>query len=122
MTEQPGRLAAYWERKLDKMDERELRHSRRLPGWRTRRRRRTLTAVLALADLVLITGAAVFTTADDRLFGTLWAAGIVLGGTTFVLLRILTGRMSGGSRGCWTNASASGATASPTSASSSSAT
>ena len=96
MTEQPGRLAAYWERKLDKMDERELRHSRRLPGWRTRRRRRTLTAVLALADLGLIAGAAVFTTAGDWLFGILWLGGVLLGGGAFVLLRILTGRMSGG--------------------------
>lgn len=96
MTEQPGRLAAYWERQLDKMDERELRHSRRLPGWRTRRRRRTLTAVLALADLGLIAGAAVFTTAGDGFFGTVWGGSALVGGTTFVLLRILTGRMSGG--------------------------
>ncbi|WP_284742953.1 hypothetical protein [Amycolatopsis sp. RTGN1] len=96
MTEQPGRLAAYWERKLDKMDEHELRHSRRLPGWRTRRRRRTLTAVLALADLGLIAGASVFTTESDWLFGVLWMGGVLLGGGAFVLLRILTGRMSGG--------------------------
>jgi hypothetical protein len=96
MTDQPGRLAAYWERKLDKMDERELRHSRRLPGWRTRRCRRTLAAVLALADLGLIAGASVFTTAGDWLFGILWLGGVLLGGGAFVLLRILTGRMSGG--------------------------
>ena len=96
MTEQPGRLAAYWERQLDKMDERELRHSRRLPGWRTRRRRRALTAALALADLGLIAGAAVFTTAGDWLFGAVWVGSALLGGVSFLLLRILTGRMSGG--------------------------
>lgn len=96
MTEQPGRLAAYWERQLDKMDERELRHSRRLPGWRTRRRRRTLTAVLALGDLGLIAGASIFTVGGDWLFGALWLSSALVGGTAFLLLRILTGRMSGG--------------------------
>jgi MFS family permease len=96
MTAQPGRLAAYWERRLDKMDERELRHSRRLPGWRTRRHRRVLTAALVVADLALIVGASIFTTGSDWLFGTLWLGSILVGGGTFVLLRILTGRMSGG--------------------------
>ena len=96
MTDEPGRLAAYWERRLDKMDERELRHSRRLPGWRTRRRRRALTAVLALADLGLIVSASIFTTGNDWVYGALWTASVLVGGGTFLLLRILTGRMSGG--------------------------
>ncbi|MET8995152.1 hypothetical protein [Amycolatopsis sp. Hca4] len=96
MTEQPGRLAAYWERQLDKMDARELRHAKRLPGWRTRRRRRALAALLGLADLGLIAGASVFPTGGDGLFGALWLGSVVVGGSTFVLLRILTGRMSGG--------------------------
>ncbi|MEV7037127.1 hypothetical protein [Amycolatopsis sp. NPDC051061] len=96
MTAQPGRLAAYWERRLDEMDERELRHSRRLPGWRTRRRRRALTRALVLADLGLIAGASIFTTGSEWLFSSLWGGGILLGGASFVLLRILTGRMSGG--------------------------
>jgi hypothetical protein len=96
MTEQPSRLAAYWERRLDKMDERELRHARQLPGWRDRRHRRALVAVLAVADLVLIASAAIFTVADDWLYAGLWLGGILVGGTAFVLLRILTGRMSGG--------------------------
>ncbi len=96
MTARPGRLAAYWERRLDEMDERELRHSRRLPGWRTRRRRRALTAVLALADLGLIVGASLFATGSDWLFGSFWISSVLLGGGVFVLLRILTGRMSGG--------------------------
>ncbi|MGW4061925.1 hypothetical protein ACWEGE_26855 [Amycolatopsis sp. NPDC004747] len=96
MTERPGRLAAYWERQLDKMDARELRHAKRLPGWRTRRRRRALAAVLGLADLGLIAGAAVFTAKGDWLFSVLWVGSVVVGGASFVLLRILTGRMSGG--------------------------
>ena len=96
MTEQPGRLAAYWERQLDKMDARELRHAKRLPGWRTRRHRRALAAILGLADLGLVAGASVFTTSDDWLFSALWVGSVVVGGGAFVLLRILTGRMSGG--------------------------
>ncbi|OXM65469.1 hypothetical protein [Amycolatopsis vastitatis] len=96
MTEQQGRLTAYWERQLDKMDARELRHAKRLPGWRTRRHRRALAAILALADLGLAAGASVFGTGDDRLFGALWVGSTLVGGVAFVLLRILTGRMSGG--------------------------
>jgi hypothetical protein len=96
MTERRGRLAAYWERQLDKMDERELRHAQRLPGWRDRRHRRALAAVLAGADLVLIVSASMFTVADDWLYFGLWAGSILIGGTAFVLLRILTGLMSGG--------------------------
>ncbi|MET8853033.1 hypothetical protein [Amycolatopsis sp. NPDC004625] len=96
MTESTGRLAAYWERQLDKMDERERRHAKRLPGWRTRRRRRVLAAVMGLADLGLIAGASVFTGRGDVLFGVLWIGSAVAGGGAFVLLRILTGRMSGG--------------------------
>lgn len=96
MTEQQGRFGAYWERRLEKMDEREQRHARRLPGWRTRRRRRALTVVLSLADLGLIAGAAIFTSGNDWVYGTVWLAAVVVGGGSFVLLRILTGRMSGG--------------------------
>jgi len=96
MTEQQGRLAAYWERQLEKMDERELRHAQRLPGWRDRRHRRPLACVLAVADLVLIVSATMFTVANDWLYFGLWMGSILLGGTAFMLLRILTGRMSGG--------------------------
>jgi membrane-bound metal-dependent hydrolase YbcI (DUF457 family) len=96
MTEKPSRLAAYWERRLDKMDERELRHARRLPGWRDRRHRRALVGMVVVADLGLIVSASIFTTRDDWLFGALWFGSMLLGGSSFVLLRILTGRMSGG--------------------------
>lgn len=96
MTQQPGRLAAYWEHQLDKLDDWEEQKSRRLPGWRDRKHRRALTAVLGVADLALVGGAAVFTKVDDDLFFSLWGAGLVAGGAAFFLLRILTGRMCGG--------------------------
>jgi membrane-bound metal-dependent hydrolase YbcI (DUF457 family) len=96
MTDKPGRLAAYWERQLDKMDERELRQAQRLPGWRTRRHRRALASVLVAADLGLIVGAAIYTTGNDWVYGAVWMSSILVGSGAFVLLRILTGRMSGG--------------------------
>jgi len=96
MTEKSSRLAAYWERQLDKLDERELRRAKRLPGWRTRRHRRTLAVVLAVADVVYVAGAAVFAAGSTWLHLGLLASGFVVGGIAFTLLKILTGRMSGG--------------------------
>ncbi|WP_103355372.1 hypothetical protein [Amycolatopsis sp. CA-128772] len=96
MTEPPGRLAAYWDRQLDKLDEKERLRAHQLPGWRNRRHRRPLVAVLAVADLALIAGAATFAVGHKWVFPTLWLSGLVAGGFAFVLLRILTGRMSGG--------------------------
>ncbi|HEY3470476.1 MAG TPA: hypothetical protein VGL47_35445 [Amycolatopsis sp.] len=95
MTEQRGRLAAYWERQLDKLDEKELARARKLPGWRDRRHRRPLAVALGAADLVLICGASVFTLVNDWVFTGLWAGSLVFGGVVFTLLRILTGRMTG---------------------------
>ena len=96
MTEQQGRLAAYWERQLDKLDERERRRARKLPGWRTRKRRRTLTVVVAAGDAGFIVAAALFETTPPWAFFLLWLGAMAVGGTGFVLLRILTGRISGG--------------------------
>jgi hypothetical protein len=95
MTEQQSRLAAYWERQLDKMDERELRHAQRLPGWRDRRHRRALAGALAAADLVLVGSATVFTVVSPWLYIGLWMGSVLAGGAAFTLLKILTGRMSG---------------------------
>ena len=95
MTEQPGRLAAYWERQLDKMEEAEQKRARKLPGWRTRKHRRTLVVVLVLADLALVTGATRFETDPKWVFPAFWLGGLVVGGFAFITLRILTGRMSG---------------------------
>ncbi|MDQ7806101.1 DUF6498-containing protein [Amycolatopsis sp. A133] len=96
MTEQPGRLAAYWERQLDKLDEKERRRARQLPGWRTRKHRRTLVVVLVLADLALIAGAARFKVTPDWLFAVFWLSGLVVGGFAFITLRVLTGRINAG--------------------------
>src|SRR5437868_1332244 len=75
--------------------ERELRHARRLPTWRNRQRRRRLAAVVVLGDLALIAGAASFLLTATWLFFVLWFGGLVVGMGGFVLLRILTGRMTG---------------------------
>ncbi|WP_410636893.1 hypothetical protein [Amycolatopsis sp. lyj-346] len=95
MTEQPGRLAAYWERQLDKMEEAERKRARRLPGWRTRKHRRALAVVLVLADLTLVFGATWFETGPKWVFPACWLTGLVTGGFAFITLRVLTGRMSG---------------------------
>jgi hypothetical protein len=95
MTEQPGRLAAYWERQLDKMEDAERKRARKLPGWRTRKHRRTLVVVLVLADLALVAGATQFKAEPRWAFPAFWLTGLVVGGFAFITLRILTGRMSG---------------------------
>ncbi|MEV6879599.1 hypothetical protein [Amycolatopsis sp. NPDC051128] len=96
MTEKPSRLAAYWERQLDKLDELERRRAAKLPSWRTRRRRRRLALLLGAADLGLVAAAAIFKTAPAWTFFVLWFAVFAVGGVAFGLLRILTGRMNGG--------------------------
>ncbi|WP_410613722.1 hypothetical protein [Amycolatopsis sp. lyj-109] len=95
MTEQPGRLAAYWERQLDKLEEAERKRARRLPGWRTRKHRRALVAVLIAADLALVAGATQFRADPRWTFPAFWLTGLVAGGFAFLTLRVLTGRMSG---------------------------
>lgn len=90
-----SRLAAYWERQLERMDERELRHARRLPRWRTRRHRRRLTAVVIIGDLAVIAGAVTFLVTATWQFYVFWFGGFVVTMSGFVLLRILTGRMTG---------------------------
>ena len=95
MTEKPSRLAEYWDRQLDKLDARELRRAKKLPTWRTRARRRQLTTIVAVADVALIVAAATFKVSTPWVFFTLWMGGGVVGGGGFILLRILTGRMSG---------------------------
>ncbi|MFD9895917.1 hypothetical protein ACFWY9_41785 [Amycolatopsis sp. NPDC059027] len=96
MNSRPGRFAAYWERQLDRLDEQERRRERRLPAWRTRRRRRQLVVLVLLGDLVLIASAASFKLAPPWFALGTWFGGFAIGAIGFVLLRILTGRMSGG--------------------------
>ncbi len=95
MTEKQSRLATYWERQLDKLDEREIRRARKLPTLRTRKHRRQLTIAVVVSDVALIVAAALFKITTPWLFFTLWLGGAAAGSITFVLLRILTGRMGG---------------------------
>ncbi|HET6289131.1 MAG TPA: hypothetical protein VFG15_20585 [Amycolatopsis sp.] len=96
MSEERGRLAAYWERQQERLDEIERKRALRLPTWRTRKRRRTLSVLVVLGDLVLIAGAAFFQTGHEPVFFLGWFGGCVLAGGAHYLLRILTGKMSGG--------------------------
>ncbi|WP_410595290.1 hypothetical protein [Amycolatopsis sp. lyj-23] len=96
MTVPTGRFAAYWERRLDKLEAKERRRAQQLTAWRNRRHRRPLAVVLVAADLVLIGGAAGFRVGDTWVFPVLWLTGILVGGSAFVLLRTLTGVMCGG--------------------------
>lgn len=96
MTEKRGRLAAYWERQQERWDEVERKRALRLPTWRTRKRRRILSVLVVIGDLILIAGAALFHTQPSQLFVICWLGGCVIAGTAHYLLRILTGKMSGG--------------------------
>jgi MFS family permease len=94
MTTKRGRLAAYWERQLDQMEEDAAKRARKLPAWRTRKRRRLLAGLTLSGALILITGAALFTLAPVWLFAVLWGVGFVTGAFGFIQLRIVTGKMS----------------------------
>ncbi|MFI9454653.1 hypothetical protein [Amycolatopsis sp. NPDC052450] len=96
MSEERGRLAAYWERQLERLDEIERKRALRLPTWRTRKRRRTLSVLVLTGDLILIAGAAMFHSQPSTLFVVCWFGGCVIAGGAHYLLRILTGKMSGG--------------------------
>ncbi|RSM69961.1 hypothetical protein DL991_39005 [Amycolatopsis sp. WAC 01375] len=96
MSEERGRLAAYWERQLERLDEIERKRALRLPTWRTRKRRRTLSVLVVTGDLILIAGAAFFQTGQEAVFFLGWFSGSILAGGAHYLLRILTGKMSGG--------------------------
>ncbi|EME54467.1 hypothetical protein [Amycolatopsis decaplanina] len=96
MSEERGRLATYWERQQERWDELERKRALRLPSWRTKKRRRTLSVFVMAGDLVLITGAALFHTAPAVAFFVCWFGGSIVAGGAHYLLRILTGKMSNG--------------------------
>jgi hypothetical protein len=96
MSEKQGRLAAYWERQRERWEEVERKRARRLPTWRTRKRRRMLSVFVLLGDLLLIVGATLFHRQPELLFVLAWFGGAVIAGLAQYLLRILTGKMSGG--------------------------
>ncbi|KZB87338.1 hypothetical protein [Amycolatopsis regifaucium] len=96
MSDQRGRLAAYWERQQERWEEVERKRARRLPAWRTRKRRRTLSVLVVAGDLILIVGATLFHRQPELYFVLAWFGGAVIAGLAHYLLRILTGKMSGG--------------------------
>ncbi|ANN14989.1 hypothetical protein SD37_04495 [Amycolatopsis orientalis] len=96
MSGKRGVLAAYWERQQERWEEVERKRARRLPTWRTRRRRRTLSVFVLLGDLILIAGAALFHRQPETYFVVAWFGGAAIAGLAQYLLRILTGKMSGG--------------------------
>ncbi|MFE6614619.1 hypothetical protein [Amycolatopsis sp. NPDC057786] len=96
MSEGRGRLAAYWERQQERLDELERKRALRLPAWRTRKRRRTLSVLVVAGDLMLIGGAVFYQTGQTEAFLVGWLGGGVVAGGAQYLLRILTGKMSGG--------------------------
>ncbi len=96
MTEKQGRLAVYWDRQQERFDELERRRARMLPMWRTRRRRRTLSVLVIVGDVAMIVGAALFQGKSQQVYFTLTFSGVILAGGGQYLLRILTGKMSGG--------------------------
>ncbi|MFJ8915376.1 hypothetical protein [Amycolatopsis sp. NPDC102389] len=96
MSEERGRLAAYWDRQQERLDEMERKRALRLPSWRTRKRRRALSVLVVAGDLILIAGAAMFQSKPPAVFVVCWFGGAVIAGGAQYLLRILTGKMSGG--------------------------
>ncbi len=96
MSEKQGWLATRWERHLERFDEVERKRARKLPTWRTRKRRRTLSALVVLGNLMLIAGATFFVREQGPFFTGLWFGGAVITGSAHWLLRVLTGKMSGG--------------------------
>ncbi|MEV6907003.1 hypothetical protein [Amycolatopsis sp. NPDC051071] len=96
MSENQGWLAARWERQLERFEEVERKRARKLPTWRTRKRRRQLALLVVLGNLMLLVGASLFVTRQGPIFFGLWFGGALIAGTAHWLLRILTGKMSGG--------------------------
>ncbi|MGC7097958.1 hypothetical protein ACPZ19_25090 [Amycolatopsis lurida] len=88
------RFTASWEQQLEVQERKERERARLLPKWRTRQHRRRFTLVLLLGNLVIIGAAAIVHRENWWLFAGLWFGGFAVWMTGFVLLRILTGRMS----------------------------
>lgn len=95
----PARFGGAWHAHLARFQERERGRARRLPGWRTRRHRRSL-ALVVLAGTLLTTVATV-TMSEPRhwTFLALWFAGFAVWTAVWTagwtLLRVLTGKTAG---------------------------
>jgi hypothetical protein len=87
-------FSASWEKQLARIDERERRRERKLPGWRDRRHRRPLVLVMLLGCVLLVVAAVGGGRGQPWLFAALWWSGLVVWSTGFLLLRTLTGKMT----------------------------
>jgi hypothetical protein len=96
MTSLRVRYDTFRESQLTKLNEKELRHAKLLPTWRTKRRRRSLALVMLTGSLVMITGAAIVDDDTIWVFVGLWFGGFVIGAVPWALLRVLTGPMGSG--------------------------
>jgi hypothetical protein len=94
MTTKRGRLAAYWERQLDRAEEQEAKRAVKLRAWRTRRRRHQLVGLTATGNLILIVAAATVTLGPIWLFMAGWGVGFAICLAGFIPQRIVTGKMS----------------------------
>lgn len=83
-----------WGRWVDHLEERERRRAQKLPSWRTQRRRRALTMLLAGTNLALIVVAVLLYQDQLRWSYLVWVGLFAVWMLPFALLRILTGKMS----------------------------
>jgi hypothetical protein len=88
------RVSARWEHYLDKLESRERDRARRLPGWRTRSRRRTLALGMIGGNLLLLIAAAIARLETIWVFLVLWCAGFLVWFTFWSLLRVVSGKMN----------------------------
>lgn len=90
------KLQRFWEAQQERLDRVERERARRLPRLRTRRARRVLSRFVLAGCVLLIIGAAQIDKFPDRVFFGFWFGGCLVAGVPYYLLRILTGKMSGG--------------------------
>ncbi|WP_158881769.1 hypothetical protein [Amycolatopsis anabasis] len=87
-------LATRWDVFLARMERAEAKRARMLPGWRTRRRRRSLVLLMLVGIAPMLVAAAIMAEETIWIFFALWFTGFILWMIGFALLRILTGKMS----------------------------
>lgn len=96
MTPLRQRFEQAWAHQLDRAEARERKRAQRLPGWRTRRRRSLLAALMLLGCLLMIAAAASVAFGVMWAFTVLWFSGFAVWIAAFLFLRTLTGRMTCG--------------------------
>ncbi|MFD8500859.1 hypothetical protein [Amycolatopsis sp. NPDC059657] len=89
-------LQRFWEAQQERLDRMERERAQRMPRWRTRRVRKLLSWFVLAGSVLLIIGAAQIENFPDWVFFGFWFGGCLLAGVPYYLLRILTGKMSGG--------------------------